>query len=360
MNTTRKQTTRKKITRYVEYDYEAAYQDQLDREDAAMVEDLIRKGAKAVYATKRVTAGDQVELEIYPEFTRKEDVPEAGRRSHYNAKAQRNLKDKNAKKHCERLINANFTSGDLWVTLSYSDRNVPQSMDEALANMQKYIKRLAYRRKKQGLGPARYIYVTEWSQDENNLIRCHHHAVMDGDLSMDEVEKAWKLGRRNQTRRLDYDENGLSGLAHYITKDPKGKKRWCASKNLKQPKERKNHYQFTRKKVERMAFSYEDAVAMVKAAAPGCIFKSLETKCNEVNGFFYFRAKLRSLCKTGDLVTVRDAESLGFDGEAVYEITATEGPDAWIRRYGGRGKPQKIPLEHLHAAKGRRSTVWRS
>lgn len=49
----------------------------------------------------------------------------------------------------------------------------------------------------------------------------------------------WKLGRRNQTRRLDYDENGLSGLAHYITKDPKGKKRWCASKNLKKPEEKR-------------------------------------------------------------------------------------------------------------------------
>ncbi len=333
---------------FVEYDYESAYQEQLDREDAALMDELIKKGAHAIYATKRIDAGDQVELEIYPEFTRKEDVPEAGRRVGYNVQAQRNLKDKAARKNCERLINANFTSQDIWITLTYTDRNLPKSMEEALENMQRYIKRINYRRKKKGMGPARYIYVTEWSKDEKNSIRCHHHVVMDGDLTMDEVEKVWKLGRRNETRRLDYDENGLSGLARYITKDPQGKKRWCASKNLKKPKERKNHQQFGPKKVEKMARSYEDAVKMIKDAAPGCWFKSLDTRYNEFNGKFYFYARLRRICGPGDVVAIRDAEDLGFDNGLAYEIDTTDGTNAWVRREGSKGKTYQVPLERLH------------
>lgn len=341
--------TRKKPPRYVDYDYEAAYQEQLDRDDKALTDDLKRRGARCIYATKRVDAGDQVDLEIYPEFSKRDDVPEAGRRKGYNAAAQRNLKDKNARKQCERLINENFTSRDLWATFTYTQDTLPQSMDEALENMQKYIKRLNYRRQKKALPPARYVYVTEWSEEEGKKIRCHHHIVMDGDMSMDDVESLWKLGRRNEIRRLDYDENGLTGLARYITKDPKGRRRWCASKNLRKPAEHKNHSQFSQRKVEKMAENYDDAVEMIKKAAPGCIFKTLERRYNEWNGKFYIYARLRRLCNPGDLVTIQGGESLGLDNAAAYVITETDGPMAWIRKNDKpKSKRYQVPLEKLH------------
>lgn len=345
--------TRSKRTRpqqFVPYDYEAVYQEELEREDAALVDDLIRRGARVIYATKRIDAGDQVEIEVFPEFTKRQDVPPEGRRPGYNVLAQRDLKDRNARKYCERLINENFTSRDIWITLTYTNRNLPRTEDEALDNMQKYIKRIAYRRKKLGLPPVRYVYVTEW-EEEGKKIRCHHHVVMDGDLSMDEVERAWKLGRRNETRRLDYDENGLSGLAHYITKDPKGKKRWCASKNLKKPVEHKNHQQFGPKKVEKMAKNYDDAVELIQKAAPGCWFKSIERRFNKFNGLFYFYAKLRRQCSPGDLVTVRDAENLGFDGLAIYELISHDCVTAQVRKQGSRGRSYTVPLEQLHLFK---------
>lgn len=341
--------TRKKTTPFIPYDYEAAFTEQLAREDDLFTKDLIRKGKRVIYATKRIDAGDQVELEIYPEFTKRQDVPKEGLRPNYNPKAQRNLKDKNARKNCERLINANFTSQDIWATLVYTDQNLPGSMEEALENMQKYIKRINYRRKKLGLEPAKYVYVTEWSEDEDNRIRCHHHIVMDGQLSMDEVESTWKLGKRNHTRRLDYDENGLSGLAHYITKDPKGKKRWCASKNLKKPVERKNHKQFTAKKVKKMAESYDNAVEMIQQAAADCWFKSIERRVNEVNGMTYIYAKLRRKCAPGDLVYIRDAGSLGYDEKAVYElIDYGQDGQATIRKYGKKGRTYRVRLDRLH------------
>lgn len=342
---------RKKTTPYIPYDYEAAFNQTIDQDDDLYVRELIRKGKRVIYATKRIDAGDQVELEIYPEFTKREDVPQEGRRPGYNAQAQRNLKDKNARKNCERLINSNFTSQDIWATLVYTDQNLPASMEEALENMQKYIKRINYRRKKLGMEPAKYVYVTEWSEDDDHKIRCHHHVVMDGQLSMDEVERTWKLGRRNQTRRLDYDENGLSGLAHYITKDPKGKKRWCASKNLKQPEKRKNHSTFSHSKVKKMAEDYDTAVEMIKAITPGCWFKSLERRINEVNGLTYVYAKLRRACAPGDLVYIRDAEDLGYDDKAaVYElIEYRPGDQAMIRKYDRKNsRVYQVPLDRLH------------
>lgn len=340
---------RKKPAQFIPYDYEAAFDKTIDQDDDLFVRELIRKGKRAIYATKRIDAGDQVELEIYPEFVKREDIPAAGRRPGYNAQAQRNLKDKNARKNCERLINTNFTSQDIWATLVYTDRNLPGSMEEALENMQKYIKRINYRRKKLGLPPAKYVYVTEWSEDENHKIRCHHHIVMDGQLSMDEVESTWKLGRRNQTRRLDYDENGLSGLAHYITKDPKGKKRWCASKNLKKPEERKNHQTFSHNKAKKMAENYEDAAEMIRAVTPGCWLKSIERRINEFNGLPYIYAKLRRACAPGDLVHIRDAEDLGYDEKAVYELIEYAPDDqAVIRKTGSKGRAYKVPLDRLH------------
>ncbi len=338
-------TKRKTPQKFVPYDYEEAYQDELKREDAALVEDLLKKGVRVIYATKRIDAGDQVEIEIYPEFVKREDLPPEARHRR-NPAAQRTLKDKNARKHCERLINENFTSRDIWITLTYTDRNLPKSIEEALENMQRYIKRIAYRRKKAGLDPARYIYVTEW-EEEGRKIRCHHHMIMDGDLDMDTVEKAWKLGRRNETRRLDYDENGLSGLAHYITKDPKGKKRWCASKNLRQPKEHKNHRTFGPKKVQTMIKNNNDAERLIQEAAPDCWFKSVEARYNPHNRMVYFYAKLRRKCAVGDLVTIAGGEDIGLDGRAVYDLLDHDGQLAHVRKHGKTGRVYPVELERL-------------
>lgn len=48
---------------------------------------------------------------------------------------------------------------------------------------------------------------------------------------MEVVEAQWTFGRRNNIRRLDPDEKWLTGLAEYLSKDPKGKKREKADIN---------------------------------------------------------------------------------------------------------------------------------
>lgn len=208
--------------------------------------------------------------------------------------AQKNLNDKNSKKMCERVISENFTDRDIWATFTYTDDNMPASMEVATKNMQNYIRRLNYQRKKQGLSNARYVYVTECSEKG----RWHHHIVMDGDVDMDTVEAVWNLGKRNEIRRLQRDENGLVGMARYITKEKskKGKyqKTWCASKGLRKPKEKVNHYKTKQKDVDRIVKGDLNVCDhLMKWYGDKYDFAEAEVKYNTFNGRFYIYGRMR-------------------------------------------------------------------
>lgn len=293
---------RRKKNVYVEYDYEEAYQKQIEN----LEEDIIKrmmdgKKIKYVYATKEIKAGEQLEVEIYPEFTRKrvEEIPEEGRRKK-DRQAQRNLNEKNSRKQCERVINENFGDRDIWATFTYSAEYTPASMKVAKSHMQNYIRRLNYQRKKRGLPNARYVYVTE--QGEKG--RWHHHIVLDGDMDMDTVESLWTYGKRNQVRRLQKDENGLVGMAKYVSK-PKGKgkdseegkyqKIWTPSKNLKKPDEHKNHYKTKQSHVDKMVNGILPVQEHLNKwyASEGYEYTESVIKYNKWNGQYYIYARMR-------------------------------------------------------------------
>lgn len=284
---------RRKKQSYITYDYEAAYQDQMEKLSEQEIKDRLWTKERVIYATKEIRSGDQLELEIYPEYTRQQAgrVPtEAMRRR--NRKARQNLNEKNSRKMCERVINANFTDRDIWATFTYDQEHVPGSMEEAARNMQNYIRRLNSHRKKKGLPNVRYVYTTEVSEKG----RYHHHIVMDGDMTMDEVEQIWTKGHRNQVRRLRKDEDGLTGMAMYITKQKRGKgqKKWTSSRGLKKPEEKKNHYKFTKKDVQ-MAAVYADSIREKMDrwyGAEGYTFSSVTVTHNKVNGGIYVHARM--------------------------------------------------------------------
>ena len=284
---------RKKKQTFIPYDYEAAYTDQLNKLSEQEIIDRCWKKEKVIYATKEIRSGDQLELEIYPEYTRQQAgrIPtEAMRR--WNRKARQNLNEKNSRKMCERVINANFTSRDIWATFTYDEGHVPGTMEEAIRNMQNYIRRLNSFRKKHGLPNVRYVYTTEVSDKG----RYHHHMVMDGDMPMDDVERIWTKGRRNQVRRLSKDKDGLTGMAMYITKEKKGKgkKKWTSSRGLEKPKETVNHYKFSKKDVQ-MAAVYADSLREKMDhwyGKEGYAFSNIRVTHNKVNGGIYVHARM--------------------------------------------------------------------
>ncbi|MGL5753424.1 MAG: rolling circle replication-associated protein [Paraclostridium sp.] len=277
-------------TKYVEYDYESLYDKQIEKMDEALEREMLKLKNKCVYATKEISAGVMKEIEIYPEFSRAELKGNGAKKR--NKEAQSNLNDKNARKHLVRLINTNFENGDMWITLTYSDEHLPNNMDEALRNIKNFMRRINYRRNKEGLDKAKYIYITEYVEGKKG-IRCHHHIVMDGALSMDTVESTWKYGRRNNLRKLSMDECGLTGVANYLAKDPKGNKRWCSSTNLKQPKIKKNHYKFKKKKVQDLVKHRDSIKSEMEKTYPGYIFIDTEIRFNEYNSMFYIYTRMR-------------------------------------------------------------------
>ena len=186
-------------------------------------------------------------------------------------------------------MNTNFRKG-FWITHGYEDRFLPESMEEALKDIQNYFRRVNRLLKKKGMERAKYLYVTEWEED----IRCHHHFVIDCGLTMDELNRLWTKGKRSELRPIDYDENGLTGMANYITKKPRGKRRWNTSKgNLKQPTIRKNHSTFKRKHARAMKEDFSVIERMLRQEYKGYVFKDAQVFVNQVNAGIYIYAQLR-------------------------------------------------------------------
>ena len=135
---------RKRGMQFIPYDYEAAYNKAMEDMHEWFIENLFQHRKKVIYALKEITAGDQFEIEIYPQFRSMDEVPPEGRTiKKDNNKAQKNLNDKNARKYVERLINENFSDRDIWMTLTYDDEHLPPDgdVDAAIKNVKKYIRR---------------------------------------------------------------------------------------------------------------------------------------------------------------------------------------------------------------------------
>lgn len=126
---------------YVPYDYEAAYKNSLDKMEEANEERILKEGkVKSIYATKEIRSGDQLEVEIYPEFTKgqKDQIPDEGKRKRQR-QAQKNLNDKNSKKMCERVISENFTDRD--IQMHEFEKQV-QAWDQEIRQQQEQIEEL--------------------------------------------------------------------------------------------------------------------------------------------------------------------------------------------------------------------------
>lgn len=201
-----------------------------------------------------------------------------GKRRRVTEPKQKDLNDKNARRYLVQLGNGNFSIGDLHVSCTYSNQYLPESVEEAERIISNYLRRIAYRRMKLGLDPLKYILVTEYgmSKDSEKITRIHHHVIMNGGLSRDDVELMWTFTRINWKKaekdpeyranieqlgwcnadRLQMNENGIEGLCKYITKNPNGKKRWSSSRNLTRPVELPPaDSKYTKRQVERLAKS---------------------------------------------------------------------------------------------------------
>ena len=203
------------------------------------------------YRTKTIKSGNVLESEVYPIWDTHRSLSRA-RRFRDTREAQKRLNQKNAVKNLIRLINTNFTDDDIWGTFTYEPSKLPKSVEDAQKEFAKFIRRLKYYAQKHNFPNLKYAYVTEFEDDpEKGKHRVHHHIVINFP-DRDVAERLWRGGARKQTRRLQADASGYEGLVRYITKDPRGAKRYVTSKNLEKPQITIADYKFTRRKVNKI------------------------------------------------------------------------------------------------------------
>lgn len=282
-------STKKKYTDR-EYDYESLYDTPINQLEEKEIESLLKTNSiDQHYVAKTISAGNMFEVELYPIFNKKDFQEFKIKRK--SKKAQKNLNDRNSRKQFIRLINSNFTKDDYIMHLTYSNENLPPSIEDAEKEVYKLIRKINYRRKKKKLQNAKYIYVTEY--DPQKKIRVHHHLIIEGGIDRKVMKDLWTNGIRIKVEELEPDEYVLSGLANYLSKDPKGKKRWKASKGLKQPRERKSYTSFSKKKIRNMIADDTNVSIYMNSNYKSKTYLDHEIRYNKVNHMYYIYVRMR-------------------------------------------------------------------
>lgn len=174
----------------------------------------------AVYTVPRPNASKQERKRI------REVTEEQIQRTNANT-AQRKL---------EMLMATNFDEGDLVLTVTYRDADLPDSADATRKHLGKVFGQMRAYRKARDLPELKYIYVLEGRHGDH---RPHAHIIINaagGDLEL--MRSLWIWGDDIQLNYIR--ERGYDGWAGYLTKERReaslnGKKQFVGSRNLARP-----------------------------------------------------------------------------------------------------------------------------
>lgn len=232
-----------------------------------------------MFRQKKWKCGQFLDIEIIqrPDTEKKF---ERAKRMRPTCPAKRNLNDRNAKKYLVRLVHTNFTEKDLFVDLTFNAEHLPETREEAQHEIRKYIARLNYANRKQGIPNVRYIYViSDMDGETGKKVRLHVHMIMSG-IDRETAEAKWRNGFCN-TQRLQFDEFGVTGKVLYMARQSGGgAKRWYASVGLKKPEVVISDKAVTRHAAERMERCPEDR-AYFEKRYPGWTFTDCRTERHE-------------------------------------------------------------------------------
>lgn len=240
---------------------------------------------RCLYREKMYICGDYADVQIYPVFVDKK-IKHRGKRAKPTSETQERLNADNAARMLTRLLNTNFTPADYALHLTYKEQ--PQDADEAMRNVQNYLRRLRRLYTKRGI-TLKYVWVTEAGKKSG---RIHHHLVISGGVDRNTIENMWGKGRAN-SRALQFDENGLAGLSNYIVKEPLTSKRWSCSRNLDKPEVRQTDYKITQRQAHELIRDADNREPF-EALYPDYFVSQVETYNNEINRGAYLFIRLYS------------------------------------------------------------------
>lgn len=240
----------------------------------------------------RYASPQYMRVQLFPVFEKKKSSGTRRKRYAPTTEVQQNLNAKNASRRLSDLIHLNFTPADLAVHPTYKDGFLPASVDEANRNMRNYIRRLKtlYKKINGTLDGFKYIFVTEQRKSR----RIHHHLVLSANgLSTADVINCWGMGRCNP-RNLEFDEDGVVGLSHYLVKDPVTNRRWYASAGLARPNPKTSDSRWSQRDMSRAMSENADVTTLAQKYYPGYTIRSIEYQSTFGGDFceiFLYRTK---------------------------------------------------------------------
>ena len=189
---------------------------------------------------KQVRCGRLVSAVIYTTPTAGDSSRARAQKQKASTAARERLNARTSYQKLERTLAANFDDGDLFVTLTFDDKHLPEDRKETLKKARLFWAKLRKARKARGQ-PLLYIYVGEGNCPGG---RPHIHAVISstGD-DFGEIKRLWGYGDNVELRRLTFNRDyTYEDLASYLTKEPRewghphvGERTWIPSVGLAKP-----------------------------------------------------------------------------------------------------------------------------
>ncbi len=247
---------------------------------------------RTVYREKRYYCGEYLDAFIYPVFETWKHSSGKRQKRKPSTEAQKKLNERHRKEKLARKLHANFTPEDLAIHLTYQVQ--PEDDKAALRDRSNFLRSVKRYAKKHGLGEVKYIGVTEKGKRGG---RYHHHIFVSVEKGIDRdvLEKLWTKieghGYAN-SRRLQFNEEGLEGLSKYVSKSPIGDQAWTASRNLVDPPPQTRDGRISGKQARALADDPKQCVKL-EQLYPGYTLSKTETFHNDVNGGAYIVARFR-------------------------------------------------------------------
>ena len=247
------------------------------------------------YRTRTTKAGPRLEAEIYPMYGREKTGRLRAEKKNMTPEKVTRLNMERSERHFILLVDGNFSEEDIHLTLTYKGET--PDYKRAKMDVRNFLDRVKRLRNRLGLEPIKYAGAIEGGADGTRE-RIHVHIFMTGGIDRETLETIWAKGYANADR-LRPDENGLEAVARYIIKQSrtgkeKFKKRWFASRNLKQPKTRTSDTKVTNAKVRKIAGDMlNEARAIMEKVYPGYEFTKCAVHGSDVVDGVYIRVVMR-------------------------------------------------------------------
>ena len=280
---------------------------------------------------KLTRSGPLMEADFYPVFSDGRKMPTRAPKTKPSTEEQQRYNRLMATKKLIRLVNANFDNTDYWFHPTYAPGRSPQNENEARRDIVNFFRRVKTKRAstlkelkkclsiarqtattnpdikyyaeevkklkktvKKLKAPFKYCYVIEETVYQRGRYAgrsdYHFHVFMTGGLDRDVIEGMWSADMRANCNRYQPEKFGPEAAALYMSKDPRGSKRFCYSRNLTKPKPKTKDGKVTRREVERMAKEHFDEREFWEKRYKGYRFIRCYSRYNEHNGHWYVSA----------------------------------------------------------------------